>query len=86
MSDRRDNAAFVAVGAAACIACCAGPILAFLGAIGLGTVAGMLLFGAAGTAFAALAALILVRRRRRGFCRTTHVPTPVEMPKIRATR
>ena len=37
---QRDGAAIVGVGAAACAVCCAGPILAFLAAIGLGTAAG----------------------------------------------
>jgi hypothetical protein len=35
-----ETTAVVGVGVAACAACCAGPILAFLAAIGLGTVVG----------------------------------------------
>ncbi len=33
---KRDGATVVGLGAAACVACCAGPILAFLGGIGRG--------------------------------------------------
>ena len=32
---RRDNAAIIGVGAVACATCCAGPVLAFLGGLGL---------------------------------------------------
>lgn len=84
MSGRRDNATILGVGAAACVACCAGPILALLGAIGLGTVLGVLLFGAAGLTVAAIGAVILIpRRRRRQACEISDAPVPVEMPKVR---
>lgn len=42
---KKENAAIVGVGVAACAVCCAGPILAVLAAIGLGTAAGFALFG-----------------------------------------
>jgi hypothetical protein len=44
----------VGVGAIACGGCCAGPILAFLGAIGLGTVVGVAIFGLVGLLLAVL--------------------------------
>ncbi|MGH9148718.1 MAG: hypothetical protein ACRD0D_10200 [Acidimicrobiales bacterium] len=55
------------MGAAACLACCAGPILALLGALG---VASTLFMGVAGLAIAALGAVavIVLRRRRRKRC------------------
>jgi hypothetical protein len=34
----RDGAAVVGIGVAACVACCAGPVLGFIAAIGIGTV------------------------------------------------
>jgi hypothetical protein len=58
---KRDGATVVGVGAAACVACCAGPILAFLAAIGLGTVVGVLLFGVVGLAVAAIGLAVLGR-------------------------
>ena len=42
---KKENAAIVGVGVAACAVCCAGPILGVLAAIGLGTAAGFALFG-----------------------------------------
>lgn len=69
MSVKRDNGAIVGVGIAACAACCAGPILGVLAAIGLGTAASVALFGAIVIVIGALAAgIVLVRRRRRIAC------------------
>jgi hypothetical protein len=68
------------VGAAACAACCAGPILGFLAAIGIGTVAGVALFGLAGLVVAAVAIPLFVRRRRRtGSTCTSAESVPVEL-------
>ena len=53
------------VGAAACAVCCAGPILGLLAAIGLGTAAGVAVFGAAGLTIAAIGVLLVIARRRR---------------------
>jgi hypothetical protein len=55
----------VGLGAAACIPCCAGPILAVLGAVTALGLAASLVIGAAGLflAAAAVAAAIFVRRR-----------------------
>ena len=45
VNSKRENATILGVGAVACAACCAGPILGFSTAIGLGTAAGFALFG-----------------------------------------
>jgi Flp pilus assembly protein TadB len=63
VNSKRENAAIVGVGAVACAACCAGPIIGFLGALGL--LAGIALFGTIGLAAAAVVVLVIVRRRRR---------------------
>ena len=56
----------VGVGAAACVACCAGPIVGVLAAIGVTTAIGATLFGLGASVLGALAfAIAVVRRRRR---------------------
>ena len=65
MSTRRENLAIIGLGAAACTVCCAGPILGFLAAIGLGTVAGVLMFGAVGLVVGVLGVAVVLRRRHR---------------------
>jgi hypothetical protein len=87
MSGNRDGAAMVGVGALACAACCAGPILGFLAALGLGTFAGAMVFGA-GALFvggAVAAAVVGSRRRRAAACAVTDVDVPVEMSAERST-
>ena len=61
MSSKKENAAIVGVGAVACAACCAGPIIGFVGALGL--LAGVALFGTIGLAIAAAVVLVMARRR-----------------------
>src|SRR4051794_12807981 len=71
---RKEGAAVMGVGVAACAVCCAGPIGGFLAAIGLGTVAGVAVFGAIGAVVGLIAVglVVLVRRRRRAVaCRPT---------------
>ena len=76
MSAKKENAAILGVGVAACAACCAGPILGVLAAIGLGTAAGAALFGAAAVLIGALAVgVVMFRRRRRA---TTCTPVAAE--------
>ena len=65
MSAKRQDVTLVGVGAAACAVCCAGPILGFLAAIGLGTALGVALFGSIALVVGALATIVLVRRRRQ---------------------
>lgn len=65
MSTAKEGAGIVGIGVAACAVCCAGPILGFLAAIGLGTALGFAVFGVAGLAVALLAIVPIMRRRRQ---------------------
>ena len=65
MSDAKGGAGILGIGVAACVACCAGPILGFLAAVGLGTAIGFEVFGVAGLALALLAMVPILRRRRQ---------------------
>ncbi len=86
MSIKKENATIVGVGAAACVACCAGPIIGFLAAIGIGTAVGFALFGTISLVVGALAVAFVVRRcrRRAVTCSTIPAPVAVEMPTARA--
>jgi mercuric ion transport protein len=79
VSTKKESATIVGVGAAACAVCCAGPILGALAAIGLGTAAGLALFGAVALLMgAALSALVVTRRRRRAVaCASSEASEPV---------
>ena len=80
MSTKKETAAIVGVGVAACTACCAGPLLAFLAALGLGTAIGVALFGTIGVVIAAIVVVILVRRRRTSAaCVNNSTVTSVEI-------
>ena len=87
MSANKENATIIGVGVAACAACCAGPILGFLAAIGLGTAAGIALFGTVALLVGAAAVIfVLVRRRgRTASCQPAdaHVPVAVELTGTR---
>jgi hypothetical protein len=61
---RKNDAALVGVAAVACVACCAAPILGVLAAVGLGTVAGVALWGVGALVVGLLVLGVLVRRRR----------------------
>ena len=66
MSTKKQDVTIVGAGVAACAVCCAGPILGFLAAIGLGTAIGAVLWGAIAVVIgAAVAAFVVMRRRRR---------------------
>ncbi len=88
MSIKKENATIVGVGAAACVACCVGPILGFLAAIGIGTAAGFALFGTISLVVGALTLAVVVRRHRRReiTCSTLPATVAVEMPTVRAGR
>ena len=58
------------VGALACIACCIGPILGLLSAIGIATIAGNLTFGFARLEMALLAIAVVLGHRRSPNCST----------------
>ncbi len=89
MSSRRDGAALVGVGAAACAVCCAGPILGFLAAIGVGTAAGFARFGVVGllSALTVGVAMYVRRRRRSTACVPgSEVALPLESPRVRISK
>lgn len=79
--DHKDRFNVLGVGAAACLACCAGPILAFLGGLGIAGLASTLLIGAGGLLItaAAIAAFIVVRRRRTTCATPDEGPVPVTL-------
>jgi hypothetical protein len=74
------------IGAAACLVCCAGPILAFLGGVGIAGIASTLLVGAAGLGItaAAITGFVVVGRHRRSCARADEAPMPVAAPTTRA--
>ena len=88
MSAKNENVAVIGVGVVACAACCSGPILGFLAAIGLGSAAGFALFGTAALVLGTLAVAVVLHRRRRRVngCAPTPAPVAVEMPTVRADR
>ena len=65
MSTKKQDVTMVGAGVAACAVCCAGPILGFLAAIGLGTAVGAVLWGAIAVVIGAAVAMWVVMRRRR---------------------
>jgi hypothetical protein len=80
----KDGFSILGLGAAACLACCAGPILAFLGGLSLAGAAATWFIGGAGLAIAALAAVayLYVRSRRSRSCATDAGPVqPVELTR-----
>lgn len=69
----------VGIGAAACSACCADPILAILGGATIAGVAGTMFVGVASLLVAVVAAVtyVVVRRRRTIACTVANTPVPV---------
>jgi hypothetical protein len=84
---RTDGYSILGVGTAACVACCAGPILAILGGLSLAGLASTLLIGTTGLVVgaAALAPLLVTRRRRNNCPVSDDSPTPVAAPTRRPT-
>jgi len=80
---RRDGAVVAGFGVAACAVCCAGPVLAILGAVGLGTLAGVATFGVIGLLIALLAVPVLVGRRRRRCAPAEPHAVLVEAPRLK---
>ncbi len=70
----------IGLAAAACIACCIGPIVGVLGGVAAAGLVSTLWIGLVGIAIAAaaLTALVVIRRRRRG-CPPADVATPVAL-------
>ena len=80
-TQRTDAFSLVGIGAAACVGCCAVPILALLGGVGVAGVASTALLGTAGLAITATAMVALIAvRRRNTTCDTAHEPTPIAAP------
>lgn len=83
--DARTGAGVVGVSAVACAACCAGPILGFLAAVGLTAAVGAVLFGVVGVVGVLLAGLVWWRRRRARRCLpVTDEPVAVAAPRLRS--
>jgi len=82
-SPRRGGFGVWGIGAVACVACCAGPILAVLGGLSVAGVLSSLFIGVGGLAIALVAAVgfIAVRRGRRPHSTTDAGPVPVELSK-----
>jgi hypothetical protein len=82
---RREGVGLVGAGAAACVACCASPVLAILGGVTVAGVAGTVVFGVAATLVAVLAvALIAVLRRRRRMACDVEADVPVLLTPTRS--
>lgn len=75
----KDGVGVLGIGVAACAACCAGPIVGFVAATGLFTLAGVTTFGAAGLLVLVPAGLWWQRRRRAAPCAAPNGPVPVEI-------
>lgn len=88
-SPKKKSLGWLGIGAAACVGCCAGPILAFLGGVGLIGAASTTVIGSAGLLIAAAAWMVLLvvrRRRRASSCAVSPVePVPVATPTPKAT-
>ncbi len=67
---RRENAGVLGFGAAACVACCAGPILAFVGGLAALSLSLAVVIGSVGLLVASIAVLAFAgwRRKRRASC------------------
>jgi Flp pilus assembly protein TadB len=86
-ADARAGAGILGLGAVACAACCAGPIVGFLAAAGVTAVLGAVVFGIAGLAVVAVVVAVLWRRRRTRSC--SPFPSPggpvrVDPPRLGA--
>lgn len=73
---QRPGVGILSFGAAACVVCCAGPILAFVGGLTLAGLAGVLNGVAGFVAVAAALGVLAVRRRGAGDC-STKVPVAI---------
>ncbi len=69
--------------AAACVACCIGPVVGALGAIATLSFVATMLIGSAGLliAAAAIALVFVLRRRRARPCSATSAPSAVELTR-----
>jgi hypothetical protein len=83
MKERTAGFSVLGIGAVACAACCAGPILAFLGGLSLAGLAATLVLGMVGLVVAvgaAVAFLLVLRRQRSSSCGIDEGPVRVAPP------
>jgi hypothetical protein len=66
--------------------CCAGPIIAFLAAIGLGTAVGAALYGTIAVVVGAVIGVVVVMRRRRRTKACATIPPTSAPVELTATR
>lgn len=87
MATSRPTAGFgvLGLGAAACVACCAGPILGLLAATGIASVLGAAVFGVVGLVAVLVAAAVLLSRRRRRVNGCTPAPEAISLDVPRLT-
>jgi hypothetical protein len=80
------GAGMLGLGAVACLACCAGPVLAFLGGLGVAGLASAVFIGGVGLAVtaAAIAAFVVVDRGRSSCPVPDERPVAVAAPTRRA--
>ncbi len=86
MKSNRQQLVGVGVAGVACAACCAGPVIGFLTALGIGTAVGLGGSVLAGV-IVAVAGILLVRRRRharQAACATSSTSVSVAAPTLRA--
>ena len=86
MTTKKQDMALVGAGVAACAVCCAGPILAFLAAIGLGTAVGAALYGTIAVLVGAVVAAVVMVRRRRRATECAAIPPASAPIELTATR
>jgi len=85
---KKDGLGVLRVGAVACVACCAGPILALLGGLSAAELASTVFIGGVGVVIvvvAATALFVLRRRRANDTCVVeAAAPVPVGAPRRKA--
>lgn len=84
MSTKKQDAALV--GVTACAAYCAGPIVGFLAAIGLGTALGAVLWGSIAVTTSAVVAVFVDARRHRHTATCAVTPATESSVELSATR
>jgi hypothetical protein len=86
--DTRAGLGVIGVGAAACAACCAGPLVGFLTSIGVASVLGAVMFGVVGLlAVLAVAAVAWQRRSTdEKHPRSATSAVPIDDPRFEARR
>lgn len=86
--DPKAGIGVLGAGAAACAACCAGPIVGFLTATGIASLLGAVVFGTVGMLVVLAVVAMLDRRRRRRTrpCPPTTGPVPLDAPQVKTSQ